>query len=167
MIVTYKHLNSIRPLNLSIDDNAGNIRWKPFMREAEDHIANRISIPLYTMINTAQNTYINIIEPLTYETTDGGTYKHRGLGITIAYFVYAKWVKDMVITSTNFGMVVKTTEFSLPASPQQIRIASETAQEQGEENLQRIFHYLRSINLLKDTTNRKDTLFSDIIAIGD
>lgn len=167
MIVTYKHLNNIRPLNLSTTDTGNNVRWKPYMREAEDHIATRIGYTLYHTINNNQATYQNIIEPFTYE-VEGTTLHHRGLGNTIAYFVYSRWVSEMSITSTNFGMVVKTTEFSLPASPQQIRIASEAAHEQGEENLRRVLHYIRFLNLILSEENiKKDTLFSDIIAIGD
>lgn len=165
MIVTFSHLNTIRPLNIPTEVSTSNVRWIPFMREGEHQdVIPKIGVDIYYLIDNNKAKYNDVIQGCYYN--DNQSY-HRGLGIAIAYFVYARWVRDMVIQSTNFGMVVKTTEFSLPASPQQIRLAEEASREEGDQCLQSTISYMESIDLFQNKKVPHSLSYLDVLAIGD
>lgn len=136
------------------------------MEEGElQDIVPKIGVKLYKTILSDLPAYTDLIEGCSY---NNDTAIHRGLGVATAYFVYARWIKDMAIQSTNFGMVVKTTEFSLPASPQQLRIAEESSRESGIEALNGVLIYMQFIGLLTSSLGeRVKTTFIDILALGD
>jgi hypothetical protein len=98
-------------------------RISPFILEAQQlDVKPMLNELLYYDLckNFENEKYQKLIDGGEYEYRDY-TYHFEGLGSVIAYYALSRFVRSNPLHITSFGIVVKNTAQSTPASPEQIQ----------------------------------------------
>lgn len=112
-LITTSKIKEIRPISDNIDSVD---RLDPFIIEAQDlDIRPFLGDPLfYDLVKNVQlQKYIDFLNGKEYEYDDNMIF-FDGLGIVIAYFAYARFIKHQGVNITRFGIVKKINDTSEP-----------------------------------------------------
>lgn len=143
MLTTIDHIKAIRDISANLKDG----RIVPYIKEVEDaYILPAIGADLYERLDTR-----TIIDPILL---DGGYYtrttqcgeerdKCHGLRIAVAYFAYARVLKNNQINVTAFGVTEKHTNLSNPVKDESVDDAVGAARKMGDYYLQSCIRYLK------------------------
>lgn len=145
MIITVEDIRNIRAIAHNIDTERVNV----FIREAEElDIRRQIGTALYERYNSG--------EELTPEegimlnggdyTAECGTRHISGVKVALAYFAYARFVRNAQINITPYGVVTKLGEESEPTNYKTVAAVAQDAQNIGEALLAECLDYWHTIN---------------------
>lgn len=143
MLTTIDNIKAIRDISNNLKDR----RITPYIKEIEDaYILPAIGADLYERLDTRKE-----IDPILL---DGGYYtrigrcgeerdKCYGLRIAVAYFAYARVLKNNQINVTAFGVTEKHTSLSNPSNDNDVQDAVAEARKMGDYYLQSCVRYLK------------------------
>lgn len=119
MLITPEQIAQFKQLTASLSSPKV---LEPYIQEAQEFdlrpfLGDELYADLLDKYDQAQMTdaYKELYNGCTY-TYGGITYKHEGVVPILAYFTYARYAKRSNITSTKYGLVQKTNDFSQPIS---------------------------------------------------
>jgi len=174
-IITFEDIAEVRPIAQNIQDLQ---RIQPYIVEAEKlDVLPAIGVRMYrqmiearkkflannkgVLITTNSGSVIQVRKNEFTEILNGGYYidccnreevYQGGLISAISYLTYARAIMQNSINFTAFGVVVKKTDTSEPASDTAIIRASNQAKKTGLAILGQVIEYLRCKKLLPCTT---------------
>lgn len=137
MLTTIEDIKGIRDLSQNLKDG----RITPYIVEVEDaYILPAIGAALYERLDTGEETDAILMDGGYYDRpTCDGTERDRCYGIrrAVAYFAYARVLKNNQINVTAFGVTQKQSNQSNPTGEDAITDAVTEARKMG-------YHYLKS-----------------------
>lgn len=161
MIINYEHISSAKTIAADIDEE----RVVKHIKEVETlWVIPAFSPAVYYKIEQSvlmdneahpitdnENNLITFTHLGNYDTLlVGGYYNDNsayfpGLIQAVSYLAYSRFVKDQQINVTAFGVVVKNSQFSEPASDAMILKNAKDAEKIGIEYLNQCVDYLKFI----------------------
>lgn len=93
--------------------------------------------------NRLQANYAKLLDGGTY-TKDGETHSFSGLKAAIAEYTYARYCMGKNIQDTPFGMVVKESDYSSPASAKQLAEVAAAHRLAGQHYLEEAIAFIKA-----------------------
>lgn len=138
MIIKYEHISSAKTIAANIDETT----LTSHIKEVETLWVIPAFTPIvYHKIEQSSESFQVLLS--------GGYYNENnsylaGLIQAVSYLAYSRFVKDQQINVTAFGVVVKNSQFSEPASDALILKNSKDAERIGLEYLKQCVDYLKA-----------------------
>lgn len=138
MITTIDTLRGIRDIAANVKD----ARIEPYIKECEDaYIMPALGAGLYERLDTKQEQDQVLLDGGYYDGPDGRAYCH-GIRRAVAYFAYARLLRNNQVNVTAFGVTQKTGAYSQPTDGQQIASAATEATKMAEVYLHSCVDYI-------------------------
>lgn len=138
MLTTIEQIREIRNIALNLKD----ARVEPYLQEVEDaYIMPALGVELYEKLDNQEEHDEILLDGGYYDGPKGRAYCH-GLRRAVAYFAYARLLRNNQVNVTAFGVVQKTGSYSQPMDAQQIDAAATDATKMAELYLHTCVVYL-------------------------
>jgi hypothetical protein len=170
LIITLADLQAVRPVASNIGSSGTTDRLSMYIDEAR-----RMDLQPALTAELLNKIDIDMASPLEYADLLAGcvyihkhkTYKFAGLIKTLAYFVYARFIKGNSINPTAFGVVTKTDSNSEAASDKRLVMMANDAYDIGVAYLADCLDYIGRTWPTQDKSELSTQKKFDISAIGD
>ena len=138
MITGFEDVRKARPIAENINDAK---RLAPYIEEAETlWLKPIIGAKLYREIEADKPSFSDLINGVLY---DNDTKDFPGLGITMGYLSFSRFVRNQNVNITAFGVVIKRGDLSEPAEDKTIVRIANDAEKIGLEYLDQCIEYMR------------------------
>lgn len=164
MIISINDIRAIRPIANNIDEG----RVNTYIREAELlDVMPSLGGTLYQRFDegadlTAEESLL--LNGGYYNEDCGGTWKIEGIKVAIAYFAYARFLRNNQINSTAYGVVVKMGEESSTAEYRAVAAQAAESQNIGEAILTEAMRYWDKVS--GNCCDNKRSAKRKFVAIG-
>lgn len=146
MIITVDDIRNIRAIAYNIDAERVNV----YIREAEElDIRRQIGTTLYERYNNSAELTTEegiMLNGGDYTAECGGERHISGVKVALAYFAYARFVRNAQINVTPYGVVTKLGEDSEPTNYKAVAAIAQDAQNIGEALLAECLDYWRTVS---------------------
>lgn len=144
-LITITDIQAIRPIGQV--NSTTNDRINMYIKEAQAFdVADSIGLALLADVIANPSTAPNMLL-VTGGTYTVGTkvYECHGLKMAIAYYAYARIVKNNCVNVTAFGVTEKTTDNSEPASEAKVALVVREAIASGKAALQSCISLIKNV----------------------
>ena len=139
MLTTVDQIKGIRDIAANLKD----MRLAPYIKECEDaYIMPALGADLYERLDNHTETDEILLDGGYYDKPDGSRAKCHGIRRAVAYFAYARVLRNNAVSVTAFGVVTKTSNYSQPTEAAQAQSAAAEAVKMGELYLHSCIEYL-------------------------
>ena len=138
MLTTIEDIRQIRNIAANLKD----ARIEPYIQECEDaYIMPALGTELYEKLDNQKEHDDILLDGGYYDRPKGRAYCH-GIRKAVAYFAYARVLRNNQVSETAFGVVNKKGSYSQPTDGAQIESAATDAIKMAELYLHSCVEYL-------------------------
>ena len=166
MLTTIENLKAIRDISANLKDQ----RIQPYIKEVEDaYVLPAIGAELYEKLDAGETTDTILLDGGYYdkpsEKCAGGKTRARcyGIRLAVAFYAYARVLKNNQINVTAFGVTQKTSPMSAPTGDEAIEDAVSEARKMGDLYLHSCVEYLHRESWLRAPAHGGAKLKMEII----
>lgn len=139
MLTTVDDIKGIRDIAANLKD----ARLAPYLKECEDaYIMPALGADLYERLDNKIETDETLLNGGYYNKADGARAYCHGIRRAVAYFAYARVLRNNQVNVTAFGVVNKTGSYSQQAESAQVESAATDAIKMAEVYLHSCIEYL-------------------------
>lgn len=138
MLTTIDNIKAIRDISNNLKDG----RIAPYIKEVEDtYVMPQIGADLYEKLDTGAEKDDTLLYGGYYDGHTGREYCH-GITSAVAYYAYARVLRNNQINVTAFGVTQKQTTLSTPHREHSIDDAATEAKKMGDLYMESCIRYL-------------------------